>query len=111
MAADVTLTERDFDVAVELVEQLHDAGREEEAQAVYRLIVQAERSGARRPVAEPGLQGSYGVRTDEREWDQSTVTRRRRAFERACGALPIGITRESWREAETDRLEFEAGER
>ena len=34
--------------------------------------------------------------------------RRRLAFEQSCGALKIGVTRESYREAELDRLEFEA---
>jgi predicted transcriptional regulator len=42
-----TLTERDFDLAAGLVEQLHDAGRLDEADALYRLVVAAERAGLR----------------------------------------------------------------
>jgi Arc/MetJ-type ribon-helix-helix transcriptional regulator len=64
-------------------------------------------------------QGRFGTRTAAIEaavrrlfeQAQDDSERRRRAFERVCGALPIGITRESWRDAEVDRLEFEAGRR
>ena len=50
MGSKEALTKRDFEIAVELVEHFHDDGHEEAARAVYRLIVQAERSGARPPV-------------------------------------------------------------
>jgi Arc/MetJ-type ribon-helix-helix transcriptional regulator len=35
--------------------------------------------------------------------------RLRAAFERACGALSLGIDRAAWRAAERDRLEWESG--
>jgi Arc/MetJ-type ribon-helix-helix transcriptional regulator len=64
-------------------------------------------------------QGRFGTRTAAIEaavqllfdQEQDALARRRRAFERACGALPIGITRESWRDAKRDRLEHDAGGR
>ena len=46
---DVTLTGEDFDRAVMLIEELHEAGRLDDATAVYRLIVAAERAGLRPP--------------------------------------------------------------
>jgi Arc/MetJ-type ribon-helix-helix transcriptional regulator len=36
--------------------------------------------------------------------------RLRRAFDQACGAIKGGSDRESWRRAELDRMEWEAGQ-
>jgi hypothetical protein len=47
---DTTLTGEDFERAVTLIEELHDAGRLDEATAIYKLIVAAERAGLRPPV-------------------------------------------------------------
>jgi Arc/MetJ-type ribon-helix-helix transcriptional regulator len=39
--------------------------------------------------------------------DEEEFERKRRAFERGCGALSLGIDREGWLRAEEDRLEWE----
>src|SRR5687768_7367795 len=39
---------------------------------------------------------------------EEQLARRRRAFEATCGALKLRITRESFRQAEIERLDFEA---
>jgi Arc/MetJ-type ribon-helix-helix transcriptional regulator len=43
----------------------------------------------------------------EKETAEEEYRRKRAAFDRACGALSLGIDRESFREAEIDRLEYE----
>lgn len=40
--------------------------------------------------------------------EAALAARRRRAFETSCGALSLGITPESLREAQIERLEWEA---
>ncbi len=40
--------------------------------------------------------------------EAALAARRRSAFEASCGALSLGTTSESLREAETERLEWEA---
>jgi hypothetical protein len=46
---DTTLTGEDFERAVALIEELHDNGRLDEATAIYKLVVAAERAGLRPP--------------------------------------------------------------
>lgn len=61
-------------------------------------------------------QGRFKTRTEaiEAAVDALFVAERRlpdrlrHAFERACGALSLGLDREGWRRAELDRLEWEA---
>src|SRR5437870_473293 len=44
---DTTLTGDDFERAVTLIEELHDDGRLDDAAAIYKLIMAAERAGLR----------------------------------------------------------------
>src|SRR5437867_4258475 len=55
---DAALTAHDFELAVGLVEELHDANRLDEATEVYKLIVAAERAG-QRPPADDDLSEDY----------------------------------------------------
>jgi Arc/MetJ-type ribon-helix-helix transcriptional regulator len=64
-------------------------------------LVRTGRYRTRTAVLEEAVRRLFNDQEDE--WE-----RKRRAFEATRGALSIGITPESFREAEIDRLEFEA---
>lgn len=42
--------------------------------------------------------------------EQQQQDQLQQAFDRACGALSLGVDRERWREAELDRLDWEASQ-
>jgi Arc/MetJ-type ribon-helix-helix transcriptional regulator len=43
------------------------------------------------------------------EAEQQEQEELQQAFDRACGALSLGIDRQRWQDAELDRLDWEAG--
>jgi Arc/MetJ-type ribon-helix-helix transcriptional regulator len=74
-------------------------------QTLARLdqLVQSGRFHTRTAAIEAAIDRLYGAEQEEQEQLQQ-------AFDRACGALSLGVDRERWQQAELDRLDWEAGQ-
>jgi Arc/MetJ-type ribon-helix-helix transcriptional regulator len=64
-------------------------------------LVQSGRFKTRTEAIEAAVDRLYNAEQAEHE-------QRQQAFDRACGALSLGVDRERWRRAERDRLDWEA---
>jgi Arc/MetJ-type ribon-helix-helix transcriptional regulator len=64
-------------------------------------LVQSGRFKTRTAAIEAAVDRLYDAEQEEQEQLQQ-------AFDRACGALSLGVDRERWRRAERDRLDWEA---
>jgi Arc/MetJ-type ribon-helix-helix transcriptional regulator len=72
-------------------------------QTLARLdqLIQSGRFKTRTAAIEAAVDRLYGAEQKEQEQLQQ-------AFDRACGALSLGVDRERWQDAEFDRLDWEA---
>jgi len=74
-----------------------------ETLARLNQLVQSGRFPTRTAAIEAAVDLLYGAEQEEQEQLQQ-------AFDRACGALSLGVNRERWQRAELDRLDWEAGQ-
>jgi Arc/MetJ-type ribon-helix-helix transcriptional regulator len=72
-------------------------------QTLARLdqLIQSGKFKNRTAAIEAAVDRLYGAELEEQEQLQQ-------AFDRACGALSLGVNRERWHHAELDRLDWEA---
>ena len=72
-------------------------------QTLARLdqLIQSGRFKTRTAAIEAAVDRLYGAEQEEEEQLQQ-------AFDRACGALSLGVDHERWQRAELDRLDWEA---